>query len=432
MGPVKSFESSLEVILCPAVEHADGSILSYSSWATRGWCRLELMARQLKREDGYIITVQAPKNSSLAWNYVGAGEAPGQGCFSFGEDKAQVGRVVLEMLWRKLQQLLETKELLKYRFLLNIQHKYLQGLELDPIEGLVPGFGTEIDPTERPESFLVARFLHENLFKHVLERDAAGWTPLCYAATRGDASLVSALLHSRADVLDRIKRKTHDLPQNCPVVSVAAAYGNNQVMQLLLKAKAFVSARCGYRGTPIHWAACSDNVTGIRLLLEARADLSLRCLPGSSALKSACAQNRVNAIRELLKHRMSLRYCLHTTLLFFGDAGSVSCLIEASADVNEQLNVPVSKTGWWVLLKVLKMQHHLKPSALTCLAYHHHKATPLMFSILTGKYEAAALLVEAGARWDLRNGRGKTASDFLKEMDATIPLQADRLIAVDL
>lgn len=420
------------MILCAAVEHVNGSILSYSSWATRGWCRLELMARQLKREDGYIITVQAPKNPSLAWNYVGAGQAPGQGSFSFEEDKIEVGGVVLEMLWRKLQQLLERQEVLKFRFLLNIHQKYLEGLGLAPIESLVPGFGTEINPVERPESFLVARFLHENLFKDVVERDAAGWTPLCYAAIKGDPFLVSALLRSRADANDRITRKTHDLPKNCPVLSVAAAYQNNEVMQVLLAAQAKVSARCGYRGTALHWAASSGNVSGIRMLLEHKGDLSLRCLPGSSALKSACAQNRVAAIRELLKHGMSIRYCLHTALLFFGDASTVSCLVEASADVNEQLKVPACKTGWWALLKVLRLQHHLKPSALTYLAYHHHNATPLMFSILTGKYDAAALLLEAGARWELRNGRGKTASDFLREMDASIPVRADRLIAVDL
>ena len=44
---------------------------------------------------------------------------------------------------------------------------------------------------------------------------------------------------------------------------------------------------------------------------------------------------------------------------------------------------PISKWGtWWSVLKALSLKHHISPSALTYLAYHHRGATPLMFSIL--------------------------------------------------
>ncbi len=39
-----------------------------------------------------------------------------------------------------------------------------------------------------------------------------------------------------------------------------------------------------------------------------------------------------------------------------------------------------------------------------------------MFAIMTGKFEAAKILVEAGARKDLKNDRGRTAMDLLEEM----------------
>lgn len=35
-------------------------MLNYSTWATRGWCRLERLARELaRREDGYILIADA-------------------------------------------------------------------------------------------------------------------------------------------------------------------------------------------------------------------------------------------------------------------------------------------------------------------------------------------------------------------------------------
>ncbi len=59
-----------------------------------------------------------------------------------------------------------------------------------------------------------------------------------------------------------------------------------------------------------------------------------------------------------------------------------------------------SKRIWWFLLKKLHAMHHISPSALTYLAYHHHGATALIFSILTGKFETIPPLLVAGARLD--------------------------------
>lgn len=46
------------MILCPSVKHEEGHVLGFESWAERGWCRLERMARNLSREDGFLISVQ--------------------------------------------------------------------------------------------------------------------------------------------------------------------------------------------------------------------------------------------------------------------------------------------------------------------------------------------------------------------------------------
>ena len=73
-----------------------------------------------------------------------------------------------------------------------------RGLDMDPVDGLVPGFHTEVDPFQRPGAFSLARFLHQNGFSHPLQRDSAGWSPLCFAAMKGSPALVQELLDSKA------------------------------------------------------------------------------------------------------------------------------------------------------------------------------------------------------------------------------------------
>ena len=109
---------------------------------------------------------------------------------------------------------------------------------------------------------------------------------------------------------------------------------------------------------------------------------------------------------------------LHNALgLFNQSATTISCLIDASADVNEQLRIPVSRTAWWCLFKWLQAKHYVQQSSLTKLAYHHDRATPLIFSILAGLFDAIPILLSAGVGLNIPNSRGKTAKDFLAEMD---------------
>lgn len=119
--------------------------------------------------------------------------------------------------------------------------------------------------------------------------------------------------------------------------------------------------------------------------------------------------------------KVSLRFCLHSALAFEGQSDAISCLIEAKADVNERLQIPMSRRSWWGLLKIYHAAHYVSPSKLTTLAYHHYGASPLIFSILTGKFECIPILLAAGARLDIPNDRGKTASDFLQQMSLPEP-----------
>ncbi len=205
--------------------------------------------------------------------------------------------------------------------------------------------------------------------------------------------MVEALLQTRADANDCTTKLTRsvNLTNKLPVLSLAATYHSNEVLSLLLSAHAKVNARCSHWGTALTWAAGGDNPSAVRLLLEARVNPHLRCFPGLRPFRSTCVCGSARAMKEMLRINMpgiSLRFSLHTALAFFGDSNTISCLIEASADVNEQLHVPVARKVWWGLVKMLHAAHYVSPSTLTTLAYHHYGATPLIFAILTSKFES--------------------------------------------
>jgi len=358
----------------------------------------------------------------LMVNPRGVLKAPGTGEFGFEVDREKVGRVVVQMVWKKLHALLDSRDLHSFRFLQNLQRFYFEGFGYESIESLVPGFECNIEPSHDADGFIVARFLHDNRFQRLSDRDAAGWSPLCYGVLTDRVPLVTALLEARADANDCITKKTRSasLSRNLPVLSLAAAYHSNEVAQVLLARRANVNARCKHFATALTCAAIGGNAPAVRILFEAKANPLLRSFPGVSPFKTACISGSTAVMREMLQLRVqgSLRFGLHLVLaLGINQEGdTVSCLIHASADVNEQLRIPMAKTVWWGLSKVLHAAHYVSPSALTTLAYHHSGATPLILATLAGKFECVPILLAAGASLDIPNSHGKTARDFLREM----------------
>ena len=351
-------------------------------------------------------------------------QAPGTGDFGFEVDREKVGRVVVQMVWKKLHALLDSGDLHSFRFLLNLQRLYFQGFgfEFESLESLVPGFECYIDPSNDADGFIVARFLHDNRFQRLSDRDAAGWSPLCYGVLTDRVPLVKALLQARANANDCIakNKRSANLSRKLPVLSLATVYHSNEVAQVLLARRANVNARCTLSTTALHWTAVGGNAPAVRILLEAKTNPLLRCFPDTSPFKTACVAGSTAVMREMLQLRVqgSLRFGLHMALALGvnQEGDTVSCLIEASADVNDQLHIPMAKKVWWGLLKVLHAAHYMSPSALTTLAYHHSGATPLIFATLAGKFECIPILLAAGASLDIPNSHGKTARTFLQEM----------------
>ncbi|CAE7214006.1 Ankrd28 [Symbiodinium microadriaticum] len=345
------------VILCPELQHANQQqMLNHSSWAERGWCRTERVARELAvRDDGFVVIVESETQQHVMSSLHRHLDSPGAGLFTLETDRARVGRVLVQMVWKKLQCHLEQGDMHNFRYLLSTQDICcLSGLGFLPLEGLMPGFVSQADPFTYPEAFAVERFLHDTGFKAVSERDSAGWTPMCYAVLSGKQFLVEALLRQKADCNDRITRHKPKmlLPQNMPVLSLAAYFRRNGVLKLLLSARAKVNAVDGHQGVAIHWASVADNVEGLQTLCDAEADLSKLNLPGFDAFQTACFSGSLRVVQAMLQNpSTSLRHGLHAALMADGGTQPViSTLIQARADVNEQYKIEPAPLLRFILL----------------------------------------------------------------------------------
>ena len=93
-------------------------------------------------------------------------DAPGEGEFTLDADRVGIGRMITQMVWSKLFHFLEQREFHNYRFLLNSHAaRYFRALDVEPIDGLIPGFRTRIDPSVDDKGFMLDRFLHQNGFR---------------------------------------------------------------------------------------------------------------------------------------------------------------------------------------------------------------------------------------------------------------------------
>ncbi|CAE7515303.1 R11A8.7 [Symbiodinium natans] len=270
------------VVLCPNLLHKDqGLVLSEATWAERGWCSLTIIAvvhllmlfwldlsgfftefggeEEHRLLDGCILVVESAMRQTLALHTSRSIDAPGLGKFSVESDRSRIGRVILQMVWKKLLYFLEQGDLHNYRFLLNQQAAFFfTNTDIDPIDALVPYFKSQADPFTAPLDVAVEWFLHQNGFQKPVSRDPAGWTPLCYAVMAGSPTLVSTLLERAADCNDRISKHKKDFlfPKGMPVLSLAAYFHNIGALQVLLSARANLHACDSHRQTPLHWVAC--------------------------------------------------------------------------------------------------------------------------------------------------------------------------------
>ena len=404
------------VVLCPALKHATTlSPLNHYSWAERGWCRTEVMSRLLSMEKGSVLYIEGPEQVTLGSDWLSTMSSPGDGTFTVPSDREVVGKILREMVRKKLHSHLIKGDLASYRLLLNQQQMWLRECGIPSLPGLVTDDVGE--GSDEVETFLI-----QHGFIRVSEYDKAGWTPLCYAALGGNPQMIEALLRKRADPNQALCKSspTAFLFKGSSALSICSSSGNNEAMQILLRARANPNQSDTIQCTPLHYAVFHcDNAEGARLLLEAGADLGTTSALGYTQFQLACVYGATKVVKELLPFTSHIgNRELHGAILMGGSPEHLALLLQSRCDINGEYEDRIS-LGLRLALKVLAVKHCVAPTRLNTLFYYVFSGpTPLMFSILVGDYEVSKFLLKAKARVDLRNGRGHTAFDIAVKLRA--------------
>jgi len=407
--------STFFFVLCPVVENPDCTeLFGPSTWASRGWCRLEKTVRELLPEGNSFVVIHDANHMEAiltpANSLVLAGPS-GEGSFGIGEDRERLGRVLFILLKKLVLHHLSTENFLAYRTYLNLQSYYLRGFALETAQLFHP----------IPDLFgsISEVFLAQNGFQNIKEVDQNGWSPLCYAVLRGDPHIVRSLVADAADPNAKTK-KNHPiigLAAGLSVSAIGAFFGHKDCLQALLESAADVTLGLN---PPMCGAALGNHPECIQMLCQFGDSPSRTGFIDVSAIVQASAHNSVEAVRELLRQRPTLN--LSRTLSFAMwnrgvTAEMVGQLVDAKADVNEQLRLPWrSVFGMAFFLHGLLYRWGVRRTTGTRIAYHSVGATPLMFAIIRGQFEGAAALLVAKAQVDVPNARNKTALDLAQEL----------------
>ncbi|CAE7733257.1 DHCR24 [Symbiodinium sp. CCMP2456] len=405
--------------LCPVLDcTAEDKVLTTATWSSRGWCRLERAARELSSNSSWIL-IRSETSIEAVGTALSFPSGPvGQGDFGVEEDRQKLAPVMRRILMQKLVYCLRVGDLPGFRRHLNLQTVHLRGLEIEPIAGVLPS-------CEAHGNDAVAEFLHQNGLRRVGKADKAGWCPLHYAALAGNTEVLRGLLDQRADVNRRTSKDEPvlGLPLWLSALDVTVLYKHHEATRLLVGARAQLE---GGTASAVLAAAYADNPEGIRVLCSAGASPLARNLLGFSTYQNAAGFGATAALEQLVMHTPPAALDLSRALISAagfrgGSAGLVQRLIALRADVDIQTNVTrdIGTVGR-LLFAAKSFQHRLgRKTGLTAHAYHFHGSTPLMQAIQSAQFEAAAALIAAGARLDLRNGRNWTAADLA--LHQTIP-----------
>ena len=129
----------------------------------------------------------------------------------------------------------------------------------------------------------------------VASHDMYGFTPLHFAAIKGQEELVQLLLAHKADIEAQTSSGTTAL-------NLAARNGRKTVVELLLANKANINATDNNGWTPLHTAAAMDRKEVVELLLMRGADVNAKDRSGGTPLRRATANKHPDIAQLIRQH----------------------------------------------------------------------------------------------------------------------------------
>lgn len=402
------------VVLAPCVEHSEtGQLLGRESWRGRGWCRFERVCREFSCADSRIVVIESPQHCYVMAPYDSWLRPACLGHFTVERDRDKVHNVISGMLHAKLVSCLENSDLRTYRTVLNLQHVFMRTNGLSHVSHSC----SSRELATQGQS-LLPHFLKENRFEHIRDQQF-GWSPACYAALRGDAQVLKEILAAQGNINDCVKvnEVNFHIYKGMSLLMICAQFSNNVALRLLMAHGADVNLRDSLGCTVVHRAGVGNNSEGLRILMEAGCNPHLLDGFGHNPAPPICTWGNLNGLQTLLDlvPRLDLRRGLHVSVFGEGDPEEIIPeLLAAGADINERLPMTLQWRKW-------RLHLELVASLAKCLQRHHGSgfiffitniqgATPLICSLLSRSFHAAAILIAAGADVTLKNAQNPTSS----------------------
>ena len=188
----------------------------------------------------------------------------------------------------------------------------------------------------RGDAEAVSALLNNGADVNVKHKD--GWSGLMLVAVNGHSPVVQALLDKGA----KVDAKENLMGQTALIWAVKG--GHIAIVKALLKAGANVNARDKFGGTALTRAASNGQAEIVKTLLEAGADINAREYDGDTALIEAAAESHLEIIQALLKAGANVNdkdldgRTLLMIAAMIGKDKVVKALLDAGADINAQDN----------------------------------------------------------------------------------------------
>jgi ankyrin repeat protein len=213
-------------------------------------------------------------------------------------------------------------------------------------------------------------------------------------AGAGEPPLVSALKRGQVEVAHTLVKRGADVNASemdgTTALHWAVRSGDVETTALLIRHGANVTAPNRYGATPLWLAAGSGNTALVDMLLAAGADAKATIGDGETVLMAAARTNAGQAIRSLIKHgadpNATERWYGQTALMWAAAENrpeAARALIEGGARLNVRSTV------------LENVPNALRDMTLSTFAWGGF--TPMLFAARQGSFEAADVLIEAGA-----------------------------------
>ena len=181
-------------------------------------------------------------------------------------------------------------------------------------------------------------------------------------------------------------------PRLIPRLHLAAHFGLENTVDILLRQGDSISERDGYGGTALHRAVEAGQKSVVQLLLEHGADIQARDMNGHTAIHKAAIGGQTEIVPLLLTKGANVLFEAidgRTALHFAAESGNakiVAALLEAGAEVNE-MSYDMGKAMWRKFMS---------------------GRTPLHWAAQNGHLAATQVLVEHGAKVNALNSTDRT------------------------